>query len=243
MIMIDNTTVLQILYMRKVLKAENSLIAETLNVGRNTVTNICKRYNLPIDDIKKIYEKFKNDGISDKDLDQYFAYKKSGSLTDKEKSLIKEICKRELNCYLPIPVYCNYLIRRYFGSLENLYDYDSNKKNRKNILKDPNYKRNENDVSNAQCLTNMIDNVTKVWYKKGLPKNYKDVFVVCREKGITCSDSKLYKEVSQYWTDDVSLEWKKILDEQLPVCQYLVKNYSYNECKKIIEEYESGSIE
>lgn len=241
--MIENTTALKILYMKKILKAKNSIIAKTLNVGRNTVTNIDNRYNLPIDDIKNLYNRLMNDEISNIELEQYFPHKKPGSLTEKEKSLIKKICKRELNCYLPIPVYCNNLILGYSGSIENIYEYNSDKNNRKNIMKNPNYYKDEIAASNVHSFTEKIDVVKKVWYKKGLPKNYQDVFTICRKKGINCSDSKLYKEVSQYWTDDVSPEWKKIIDEQLPVCQYLVKNYSYDECKKIIEEYESGSID
>lgn len=89
-------------------KKKKSSVALLFDVHRNTVDNLCKKYEPYIDEIFETYTDI--DNVSDEKV-LLAKYKKvyNSKIKDEDISAIKECCEKYLNCYISDLEYCENL--------------------------------------------------------------------------------------------------------------------------------------
>lgn len=197
--MIDDKTTIDILVEIFVHNEKKLDIAKRYDISRNTITNICKRY----EHLKDKLLKYENDYTQLSNLFSIERAKIQNKNTRKIKEddieAIKECCLQNFNCYLEPIELCKRLCTQKGINFEKVKNYNPNyietdplKDDRKSILRE----------------------IRKIRNLKKPPKNHRQVYseyqLTDQYKSNDISYGAFYMYAREYWQDTV---WSKPLSD------------------------------
>lgn len=227
-----NKNRLNVLYFKKIENKSNAEIAQELNIHRNSVRNICNKYNLSNDLIIRLKHQLENNEISECKLCDYFPYTpRQRKITDIDIKEIEECCKNHLNCYLSPEELCVELAKQKFVDKKYIIHYNSfNIENTHIFEGDYDWHMRRKYLRKIREIRSIISP----------PKNYDDVYHWYYKKTESyfrnnISYSGFYGYAKKYWYDNAQEFWQFIRSKNLTFGEYLDKYFYYDDNDKKIK--------
>ncbi len=185
--MVNSEKTLEILYRVRICREKKTDIANDVKQHRNTIMRIVGLYDDCSDeDIADLYERYKNDTLSQKECDEIFCRHTKEKLHSLDKKEISDCCRKYLNCNLSGRQYAEKLCKGKGVPINLVIDYDPDKIS----------------IDDYPDRRNIILEIQGIRRRKAVPKNYEEVYY------------DYYIKTARYAVNPISLSlFKKYLKE------------------------------
>ena len=185
--MVDSKKALEILYRVRICGDRKTDIANNVKQHRNTVMRIVGLYDDYSNEyIADLYERYKNETLPEKELDEIFCRHVKEKLHSLDKEEILDCCRKYLNCNLSGRQYAEKLCKSKGIPIDLVIDYDPDKIS----------------IYDYSDRRNVISEIQGIRRRKAVPKNYEEVYY------------DYYTKTKRYAVNPISLSlFKKYLKE------------------------------